>query len=136
MARSRPRFPRSRARTRPGPGQLALFGPEDAALPPPDTGEGGGIFDEAPTTIGANDEAWDFYDPTTTSNPDRPRTMAARYNKSDQLLEVRFREGAIYQYWDVHPNTWRGFKNTDSPGRYINRILNDHPYNPGASGDF
>ena len=134
MARP-PRFPRSRARSRPGPGQLSFFDAEDAALPEGADSEHT-IFDDAADALEANIEDWDYYDPTKTSNPARPRTMAARYNKSAQLIEIRFREGAIYQYHDCHPNTWRGFKNTDSPGRYINRILNGHPYNPGGEEDF
>lgn len=134
MARP-PRFPRSRARARAGQGQLSLFNPEDAALPPGADAQST-IFNEAPEGLQANIEDWDYYDPTKTSNPDRPRTHAARYNKSNRVIEIKFREGAVYEYRDCHPNTWRGFKNTDSPGRYINRILNGHDYSPGESTDF
>ena len=130
----RPRFPRSR-RAQPGDNQLSLFDPDDAALlPGAETDDA--VFNDAPVTNEANFDSWDYYDPTRTSNPNRPRTMAARYNKATRTIEVRFREGATYQYSDIHPNTWRGFKNTDSPGRYINRILNGHDYRRGSAGDF
>lgn len=134
MATHRPRFPR-RSRGRPGAGQLSLFSADDAALLDGAESEDT-IFNNAPDALQANIDAWDYYDPTKTSNPNRPRTMAARYNKVSQVVEIRFREGAIYQYFDCHPNTWRGFKNTDSPGRYINRILNGHNYAPTAEDDF
>lgn len=110
----------------PPPAQGTLFDPEEfSGEETPDTPtEGVGPVDD-----------WDYYWPTKTSNPPRPRTTAARYSKKLQRIEVQWRDGGVpYHYDNVHPNTWRGFKRTDSPGRYINRILNGHDYGPGGWG--
>jgi len=75
------------------------------------------------------------YDPTDTSNPAKPRTQKAGYDRKTQQLRVMFREGAarggetaIYVYYDVPPNVWRNFKRVRSPGKFINRTLNQYPY--------
>lgn len=70
------------------------------------------------------------YRPTNTINPRRPRTLAAGYDNQNQKLFVRFRDGEGYEYHNVTRAEWREFKSTPSPGRYINRILNHHLYNP------
>jgi hypothetical protein len=117
-----PRFPRSRP-GRAGEGQGQLFEPEDVQSSTDITG----------ATV-APDQAWDYYWPTKTIDPTRPRTQQARYNLKQKRLEVIFRDGTPWHYEDVHPNTWRAFKNNESPGRTINRLLNSHPYGRGGWG--
>lgn len=68
--------------------------------------------------------------PTNTSNPARPRTVAAGYDRQNHILFVRFRDGAGYEYHDVTQSQWREFRSNPSPGRYINRVLNYHTYYP------
>jgi hypothetical protein len=70
------------------------------------------------------------YRPTNTSNPARPRTVAAGYDRVNHILFVRFRDGAGYEYHDVTQSQWREFRSAPSPGRYINRVLNYHTYYP------
>jgi hypothetical protein len=70
------------------------------------------------------------YQPTPSINPPRPRTLAAGYDKDSQTLRVRFRNGQVYGYYNVPPNVWRNFKRVKSPGRAINRTLNNFPYAP------
>jgi hypothetical protein len=70
------------------------------------------------------------YQPTPSINPPRPRTLAAGYDKDSQTLRVRFRNGQVYGYYNVPPNVWRNFRRWKSPGRGINRVLNDYPYAP------
>lgn len=70
------------------------------------------------------------YQPTPSINPPRPRTLAAGYDKSTETLRVRFRDGAIYEYYDVPERVWRNFKRVKSPGRAINRTLNQYEYAP------
>ncbi|MFE9525110.1 KTSC domain-containing protein [Streptomyces sp. NPDC006631] len=70
------------------------------------------------------------YQPTPSINPPRPRTLAAGYDKDSQTLRVRFRNGEVYGYYNVPPNVWRNFKRVKSPGRAINRTLNNFPYAP------
>jgi len=82
------------------------------------------------SALGGDDSGLLPYRPTNTINPKRPRTLAAGYDAENQTLFVRFRDGAGYEYDNVTRDQWRTFKNTPSPGRYINRELNHHPYRP------
>jgi hypothetical protein len=71
--------------------------------------------------------------PTATSNPKRPRTVAAGYRPGTSedgrkgTLTVIFRDGTYYNYYDVAPNTWGYFKIASSKGRFIRKYLDGHP---------
>ena len=80
------------------------------------------------------DPAWDYYWPTKTINPPRPRTLQARYSRRLQVLEVVFRDGTPWHYEDVPPRVWNRFKRVESPGRFINSTLNAFPYGRGGWG--
>ena len=80
------------------------------------------------------DPAWDYYWPTRTINPPRPRTLQARYSRNLNRIEVIFRDGTAWHYDEVGPGIWTRFKRTDSPGRYINAVLNGYPYGRGGWG--
>lgn len=71
------------------------------------------------------------YQPTPTINPGRPRTLAAGYDDRTQTLRIKFREGEIYEYYQVPPSVWWKFQRAQSPGRYINTTLNRYPYKRG-----
>lgn len=68
------------------------------------------------------------YTPTPSIDPPRPRTQAAGYSKETQTLRVKFRQGAVYEYYDVPANVWRNFQRVKSPGKFINRTLNNYAY--------
>lgn len=68
------------------------------------------------------------YQPTPSINPPRPRTVAAGYSKEEQVLRIRFRDGAVYGYANVSQREWNNFKRVKSPGRFINRVLNFKDY--------
>lgn len=76
---------------------------------------------------------WLEYDPTKSSNPPRPRTLQAYYVRETQTLKVRFRDGTPWEYYNVPQNVWRNFRRSPSPGRFINRVLNNYAY---GRGDF
>lgn len=63
--------------------------------------------------------------PTSTINPDRPRTVAAGYDVSENKLTVIFRDGTYYNYFEVSPKEWQRFKSVKSKGRYIAKYLDD-----------
>jgi hypothetical protein len=71
------------------------------------------------------------YQPTPTINPGRPRTLAAGYDERTQTLRIKFRDGEIYEYYQVPPSVWWKFQRAQSPGRYINTALNRYPYSRG-----
>ncbi|MBP0020985.1 MAG: KTSC domain-containing protein [Cyanobacteria bacterium SBLK] len=47
-------------------------------------------------------------------------TAAIGYNPQQELLQVEFVNGAVYQYEEVEPETWEDFCETESPGRFYN----------------
>jgi hypothetical protein len=66
--------------------------------------------------------------PTSTMNYKRPRTVAAGYDKSRQILTVVFRDGTFYNYHEVKVQTWNAFKAAYSKGRFILANLDSHPH--------
>lgn len=68
------------------------------------------------------------YQPTPSVNPPRPRTLAAGYDSRTRTVRIRFRNGQVYEYYDVPSNVWRNFRRVKSPGRMINRVLNNYEY--------
>lgn len=65
--------------------------------------------------------------PTSTINPERPRTVAAGYDPKRKVLTVVFRDGTFYNYYDVDGNTWMAFKQAQSKGRFIASVLDYQP---------
>lgn len=64
--------------------------------------------------------------PTSTTNPKRPRTLAAGYDKKTYTLSVIFRDGTPYNYYDVSPMEWQNFRAAVSKGVFIRRYLDRH----------
>lgn len=60
--------------------------------------------------------------PTVTSMPPRPRTLEAGYDEDTGTLRIRFREGAVYDYTDVSPQTWEDLqRERASTGKWMAR---------------
>lgn len=66
------------------------------------------------------------------SNPPNPRTRYSDYDPVTQRLYVEWGDGRTpYYYYDVTPQEADMFQNqVDSPGRYINAVLNFKNYGP------
>jgi hypothetical protein len=54
--------------------------------------------------------------PTTTANPERPRTLAAGYDPLRSTMTVVFRDGTYYNYYDVSQGEWNKFRRARSKG--------------------
>jgi hypothetical protein len=65
--------------------------------------------------------------PTSSTNPDRPRTVAAGYDFAETKLTVIFRDGTYYNYFEVPNLMWQNFKRARSKGRFILKYLDDKP---------
>lgn len=65
--------------------------------------------------------------PTSTTNPDRPRTVAAGYAARRMVLTVVFRDGTFYNYYEVTADMWNDFKAEHSKGEYIRTWLDGQP---------
>lgn len=61
----------------------------------------------------------DHQEPTSTSNPQRPRTLLAGYNRRTQTLTVMFRDGSLWDYRHVPPLLWANFKRAYSKGWFL-----------------
>lgn len=69
------------------------------------------------------------YAPTRSSNPSDPRTAAAGYDPETKTLRVEWGDGGpAYNYYNVPPRVWKDFQRAPSPGKYINRVLNNYEY--------
>ncbi|NBT46647.1 MAG: KTSC domain-containing protein [Actinobacteria bacterium] len=68
--------------------------------------------------------------PTSSKNPQRPRTVAAGYDRSRETLTVIFRDGTFYNYYEVSSSEWLDFKARISKGEYIYKYLDFHPRGP------
>ncbi len=45
-----------------------------------------------------------------------------------QTLEIEFTNGAVYQYFDVPPDVYRGLMAAESHGRYFHQHVRDKSY--------
>lgn len=78
---------------------------------------------------------------TSTTNPQRPRTVAAGYDRQSQTLTVVFRDGKWWNYYDVPEYMWQEFVASESKGKYLRESGLDAwdsmgPANMGALGMF
>lgn len=78
----------------------------------------------------------DFLDPTSTSNPMRPRTLAAHWRAVDSTLIVMFRDGTIWEYPGVVDRfAWNSFRAAVSKGAWIYTNLDRNGYHGQPSDD-
>lgn len=89
------------------------------------------LSEEIEMALDGDDASLLPYQPTSTIDPKRPRTLAAGYDERSQSLRIKFREGEYYTYYNVPPSVWWQFQRASSPGRYINTRLNNYPYSRG-----
>jgi len=71
--------------------------------------------------------------PTSTTDVSRPRTVAAGYDEQRGVMTVMFRDGTLYNYYEVTPGEWSNFSNSISKGR---PWLNKANSKQGADGLF
>lgn len=65
--------------------------------------------------------------PTQTSNPERPRTVAAAFDPVRNILTVVFRDGTFYNYYQVSKAEWASFRGAPSKGEFIADTLDSKP---------
>lgn len=72
---------------------------------------------------------------TSTSNPDEPRTLKAGYDDENFILTVEFRDGTLYNYYDVPPSMWQEFYYAFSKGIYLKESGLDNWANKGPADE-
>lgn len=65
--------------------------------------------------------AWESFNNFTSSN-----ISSLRYETDSLTLEVGFHNGGVYQYYDVPPQVWGGFKAAESQGKYLAEHIKGH----------
>lgn len=68
--------------------------------------------------------------PTATSNPERPRTVAAAFEDGRSVITVVFRDGTIYNYYNCTRELWDNFKAATNKGQFILTDLDSLPRGP------
>jgi len=64
----------------------------------------------------------------------RPRAVdstylqSLRYDESNHVLIVRFRDGCVTHYFDVPARTYQAILNADSPGAKFGELVRDRDY--------
>lgn len=57
------------------------------------------------------------------------RATAIAYDEDQQVIYVRFADGAVYHYAECSQVVWDGLRASGvSIGRYITNVLDQHPY--------
>lgn len=110
-------------------GQLAFEFPEDdddgqlefAYGDEPETGPNGHVYG-SDTNPGGTASNLTLV-PTSTTDPRRPRTLAAGWRKDTKTLTVVFRDGTSWNYYDIDGTLWRNFAGAISKGAFIYTYL-------------
>lgn len=51
------------------------------------------------------------------------------YDEEKQILEIQFKHGGVYQYFEVSKNVYEELMNADSHGKYfVHNIKDDYEY--------
>lgn len=64
------------------------------------------------------------------------RVQDARWDGGLKRLDVHFKDGTPWTYEVGQYEVYRRFIRSASPGRFINRVLNNYPYHGLADSDF
>lgn len=48
------------------------------------------------------------------------------YDAENEILEIEFNHGGVYQYFDVPENVYKELMNADSHGKYFNAYIKDN----------
>ena len=71
---------------------------------------------------------------TSTTDPEKPRTLSAGYDEENYILTVQFRDGTLYNYYDVPPQMWNEFEAAESKGRFLEGSGLNNWHNKGPAG--
>jgi hypothetical protein len=109
----------------------SIFSASQAASPVDYDGPGYNPYEEEDYEEPQRNGAADFSDqsparltdvPTSSTNVKKPRTVAAGYDPSRGVLTVMFRDGTLWNYYQISKDEWIKFHASISKGNpYINR---------------
>ncbi len=92
------------------------------------TGSGRRAFSTGDEAVWNDEYPYPQVLPSNTTNETRPRTLALGYDPESRIVMTTFRDGTVWQYYNVPPEVWGNFVSDPSPGRYIREVLDSYPY--------
>lgn len=93
----------------------------------PDDEDDGSPWDSSPDIEAPT--ATEYYAPTRSIYPPRPRTREMSYNRETRVLRIVYRSGGTYHYFNVPGSIWYRIRLVKSPGRFINNnIIGKYQY--------
>ena len=66
--------------------------------------------------------------PQHSTNVNRPRALRGGYDSKARTVRIQFRDGAVYEYYEVPAAIWRQLLRSRSTGKFVNRVLDTYPY--------
>ncbi len=57
------------------------------------------------------------------TNVDSSNVEAVGYDEDSSTLQIEFKDGSMYQYFDVSEDVFIGLRDTDSVGGYLNSVI-------------
>lgn len=66
--------------------------------------------------------------PQTGGRSGRPRVRKSAYDPVARTMHVQFRDGTEWEYYDVDPRTWAGYRRRKSSHEWVEQRGNTHPY--------
>jgi len=62
------------------------------------------------------------------TNVDSSNLKSVGYDEENEILEIEFLHGGIYQYYDVPKSVYDGLMNADSHGKYFDQYVKKAGY--------
>ncbi|MEG4344529.1 KTSC domain-containing protein [Microcoleus sp. A003_D6] len=59
-------------------------------------------------------------EPIAMMSVDSEMARSIGYDEEEQVLQIEFSSGSVYQYSDVEPEIWESFQDADSTGKFFN----------------
>ena len=60
--------------------------------------------------------------------PDSSQIKSIGYNKEEKIFEITYKNGAIYDYFDVDPSLWEQAQTAPSIGKFCAQYIKPHSY--------
>lgn len=62
------------------------------------------------------------------TNVESSNLKSVGYDEENEILEIEFKHGGIYQYYDVSKDVYDGLMSADSHGKYFDRNVKKAGY--------
>lgn len=91
----------------------------DAILDPGPFGGIGALDDLLPVALNTSQHS---------TNVNRPRALRGGYDSKSETVRIQYRDGAVYEYYEVPKDVWRRLLRSRSTGKFVDAVLDTYPY--------